>query len=113
MNDLNLSQTAQDSILCIVSALLLIGNIEFTKSPGVYDGSLINEESGKALEKAAELLGLSAKDLFIVFSTTQFKDPETKQINRKLLNPDKALSKMNSFSKAIYGEPILLIVDHE
>ena len=70
MRDAELTEDQIGQIFAVLSAILNLGEIEFD---GLGEGELRSESDQRALENAAELLGLSDDFLFLALTTRKFR----------------------------------------
>lgn len=70
MRDAELTEEQIGQIFAVLSAILNLGEIEFDR---LGDGEMRSESDQRALENAAELLGLSDEFLFLALTTRKFR----------------------------------------
>ncbi|EFJ51474.1 type XI myosin heavy chain MyoB [Volvox carteri f. nagariensis] len=100
MSHIGLSEQQQSAVLATVAAVLHLGNITFTDSDG--EGAVVAGAPGRrALEAAAELLGVEPEPLAEALTTRQIQTPEGPIATP--LSVQAAVDARDSMAKVVYA----------
>eukprot|EP00917_Polyrhabdina_sp_WS-2016_P020973 GHVP01045222.1.p1 GENE.GHVP01045222.1~~GHVP01045222.1.p1 ORF type:complete len:809 (+),score=141.40 GHVP01045222.1:80-2428(+) len=113
LTHIGLDETKKDSIWSIVSAILLLGNVEVTQCErdGVPDASFISDEGKKDLLVVCKLLGLNP-DLLADSFVNKITYAGKEQIKGVWKAPE-ALMLKESLAKAIYEKTFQWLVEEQ
>ncbi|KAK4841974.1 hypothetical protein QYF36_013527 [Acer negundo] len=109
MDIVGISQEEQDAIFRVVSAILHLGNIDFTKGKEVDSSKLKDEKSHYHLQTAAELLMCNEKALEDSLCKRVIVTPDGNIT--KPLDPDSAALSRDALAKTVYSRLFDWIVE--
>ncbi|XP_023645044.1 myosin-5 isoform X2 [Capsella rubella] len=101
MDVVGISNDEQEAIFRVVAAILHLGNINFGKGEAIDSSVVKDEESGRHLNLAAELLMCDAQSLEDALIRRVMVTPD--EIITRTLNPDDAIASRDTLAKTIYS----------